>query len=280
MIVTQAQKKDQALERLLLKNAEATFAGQIVEGTNCSRFESQIIVERAKEAFRVGAWSEGRVLEDGQMIFHSLSAQAPPGVPVERCPKARVVLSLLRRQEDLEVQIRHGTASRRRQQILRMALEAQEQGALLTQEDLAFLLGRDVRTIRADIAVLRTQQLVVPTRGTVQDIGPGVTHKEQAIRLWLGGKEPLEVARHLHHSLSAIERYLRTFCRVVYAQKRLSNILQTALVVGISLPAAQLYWGLHDEMMQRNAFYQKRLDDVLRVGEAHWLAVDEKRGPV
>lgn len=280
MIVTQAEKRDQALERLLLKNAESAFAGQIVEGTNCSQFESRIIVEKAKEAFRVGEWSEGRVLEDGQMIFHALSAQAPPGVPVERCPKVRVVLSLLRRQEDLELQAAHGAAARRHQQILRMALEAQEQGGLLTQEDLGFILNRDVRTIRADIAALRARQLVVPTRGTVQDIGPGVTHKEQAIRLWLGGKEPLEVARHLHHSLTAIERYVRTFCRVVYAQKRMGNILQTAMVVGISLHAAQLYWELHGEMMQRNAFYQKRLDDVLRIGEAHWLAVDEKRGAV
>lgn len=278
MILTQADKTDQAQERLLLKNAEAAFACQIVQGTNCSRFESQIIVEKAKEAFRVGEWSEGRVLEDGQIVFHAISAQAPPGVPLAECPKVRVVLSFLRRREDLEVQGRNGAAARRRQQILRLAVEAQEQGGLLTQEDLAFLLGRDVRTIRADIAKLRDLELVVPTRGTMRDIGPGVTHKQRAIQLWLEGKEPLEVARHLNHSLTAIERYIQTFCRVVYVQRRLGNILQTALVVGISVPAAQRYWGLHDEMVWRDAFYQKRLEEVLRIGELHWRAVDEKRG--
>lgn len=280
MIVTQAVKADQAQERFLLKNAEATFAHQIVEGTNCSPFESQIIVTKAKEAFRVGEWSEGRILDDGQMVFHALSALAPPGVPVEKCPKVRVVLSFLRRKEDLEVQLREGASARRRQQILRLAVEAQEQGGLLTQEDLAFLLGRDVRTIRADIATLREQQLVIPTRGTVRDIGPGVTHKQRAVRLWLEGKEPLEVAQHLNHSLTAVERYVQTFCRVVYAHKQLRDLLGTALVVGISLPAAQRYWALHEEMMQRDPFYQRRLDEVLRLGEIHWQAVDEKRGSV
>ena len=39
------------------------------------------------------------------------------------------------------------------------------------------------------------------TRGTVNDIGPGVTHKGIAIRLWLDGKEPTEVALIIHHSL-------------------------------------------------------------------------------
>lgn len=278
MILTQADKTDQAQERLLLKNAEAAFAHQIVQGTNCSPFEAQIVVEKAKEAFRVGEWSDGRVLEDGQMVFHAVSAQSSPGVRLKECPKVRVVLSFLRRQEDIEVQARYGAAARRRQQILRLALEAQQQGGLLTQEDLAFLLGRDVRTIRADIAKLREQDIVVPTRGTVQDIGSGVTHKERAIQLWLEGKEALEVARHLNHSLKAVERYIRTFCRVVYAHRRLRNILQTALVVGISVPAAQLYWGLHEELIWRDAFYQQLLDEVLRVGERHWQAVDEKRG--
>ncbi len=277
MIVTQARKTDRAQERLLLKNAEAAFAGQIVTGTNCSPFESKIIVEKAKEAFRVGEWSEGRVLEDGQMVFHALSAAAPPGKPLEACAKVRVILSVLRRPEDLEVQLRHGASARRRQQILRLAVQAQEQGGLLTQEDLAFILGRDVRTIRADIALLRQEELVVPTRGTVRDIGPGVTHKQRAIKLWLQGKEAVQVAQHLHHSLTAVERYLQTFCRVVYAQRRLHNIVKTALVVGISVPCAQTYWGLHEEMVTKNSFYEERLDEVLRIGELHWQ-VGEKRG--
>ena len=60
---------------------------------------------------------------------------------------------------------------------MRISAEAREQGGLLTQEDLAKILMCDVRTIRRDIADLRKTDIVVPTRGTIKDIGPGVSHR-------------------------------------------------------------------------------------------------------
>jgi hypothetical protein len=146
---------------------------------------------------------------------------------------------------------------------------------------LGLLLDCDVRTIRADIKTLREQGISVPTRGTVRDIGPGVTHKRQAVELWLSGKEPVAIARHLTHSLKAVERYIQTYCRVVYAQRQLRNTLKTAMVVGISVSAVNNYFDLHDEMMRKDPFYQERLEEILRVGAEHWEATDQKksRGP-
>jgi len=279
MIVNQEVKKEQVLARLDLKCAESAFRQVIVRGTNCSPFESEIIVDKAKEAFRLGEHAEGRVLQDGQIVFHAVSAAEPPGQPLDQCALARCVLTLLDRAEDLEVYRAHGAAGKRRQQMVRMAVEAKEQGGLLTQEDLGLLLDCDVRTIRADVKQLKDQGITVPTRGTVRDIGPGVTHKRRAVELWLEGKEPLEVARQLHHSLKAVERYLQTFCRVVYAQRKMRNLLKTALVVGISVPAAHVYWDLHEELVEDNPEYRERLDEVLAVGEKHWLAVDGKKSP-
>ena len=280
MIVPQNVKKDQMYRRLELKSAEETFSRQIVDGTNCSSFESAIIVEKAKEVFRIGQYGDDRVLLDGQMIFYAVSADAPSGVPIEKCHKLCVVLSHVNRREDLDTLKEHGTAAKRRQQIVRIALEAQEQGGLLSQEDLALILDSDVRTIRSDIRRLRQEaQIVVPTRGTVRDIGPGVSHKRKAVELWLSGKEALEVARQLNHSLTAVERYIQTFCRVVYAQRRMRNILKTAMVVGISLASAKSYFDLHQELITANAFYKERLEEVLALGEAHWAAVDGKKSP-
>jgi hypothetical protein len=279
VIVSQAQKKEAIQRRLNLKTAEEGFARAIVSGTNCSPFEAEIIVEKALESFGIGQWSEDRVLLDGQVVFHAVSAESYPGCPLEQCPKVRVVLTLISRKDDLETQEKHSSASRRRQQISRMAVEAQEQGALLTQEDLALLTGRDVRTIRSDIRGLRERGVIVPTRGTVQDIGPGVTHKEKAVLLWLEGSEPLDVARRLNHSLRAVERYIQTYCRVVYAQRKIRDILKTALVVGISVPAANLYFDLHSELIEQEPFYRERIDEVLRLGESHWVATDGKKSP-
>ena len=279
MIVTQAVKKEQHLERLALKQSSSRFARQIVAGTNCSPFESEIIVEKAKEAFGVGQWAEGRILDDGQMVFHAVAEDAPPGLALKDCPQKRIVLSVIRREEDLEAWRAGGSAAKRRQQILRLAGEAREQGALLTQEDLGLLLDSDVRTIRSDIAKLRQESLCVPTRGTVRDIGPGVTHKRRAVELWLSGKEPLDVARQLSHSLKAVERYIQTFCRVVYAQRELRHTLQTALVVGISVSAVNNYFDLHSELIAKDPFYKERLEEILAVGAAHWESTDQKKSP-
>jgi hypothetical protein len=279
MIVTPNQKKDQALARLGLKCAESAFGRAIVRGANCSPFESEIIIAKAKEMFAVGEWSEGRTLLDGQMVFHAVAEEEPPGKPLAERRLARCVLTLIDREEDLQVYRDEGAAAKRRQQIVRMAVEAREGGGLLTQEELGLLLDCDPRTIRSDIAVLKKQGITVPTRGTVRDIGPGVTHKQRAVELWLDGKEPLEVARHLHHSLKAVERYIQTFGRVVYAQRLMRDIFKTALVVGISVPAAHVYWDLHCDLVEDNPEYKERLNEVLAIGEKHWLVADGKKSP-
>ena len=281
MIVTQEMKRRQMYRRLELKSAEGMFSTEIVNGTNCSRYESEIIVKKAKEAFRIGEFAEEHMLQDGQSVFCAAKAEAPSGVPIERCSKLHVVLSHLDRKEDIETLKNYGTAAKRRQQIMRMSVEAYEQGALLTQEDLALLLDSDVRTIRSDIQKLRKEeQIVVPTRGTVRDIGPGVTHRHKAVQLWLSGKEALEVAQKLHHSLTAVERYIQTFCRVVYAQRRMHNTLKTAMVVGISVTSARGYLALHGKLIDEDPFYQQRLEEVFALGEAHWEAVDGKKSPL
>ena len=279
MIVSQSLRRDQHERRMMCKTAGAAFAREIVRGTNCSPLESEIIVDKAMEAFGIGQWEEGRTPADGQVMFHAVSSEARPGCPLEECPRIRLVLTLLIRAQDLDVRRKHGASAMRRQQVVRMAEEAREQGGLLTQEDLALLLGCDVRTVRADIKVLRGQGVMVPTRGTVQDIGPGVSHRVKAVQLWLAGKEPLEVARQMNHCLSSIERYIQTFCRVVYAQRRLRNILKTAMVVGISCASARQYWHLHWELLEEDPFYRERLDEILEVGEDHWEAVDGKKSP-
>jgi len=46
MILSYKLKKEQLQERLNLKSAEQAFSHQIVNGTNCSSFESEIIVEK------------------------------------------------------------------------------------------------------------------------------------------------------------------------------------------------------------------------------------------
>ena len=101
----------------------------------------------------------------------------------------------------------------------------------------------------------------------------------KVIKLWLSGKEALEIARQLNYSLKSVERYIQTFCRVVYAQRKMRNILKTALVVGISVAAAGNYWDLHTELVKDNSFYKQRLEEILMIGQEHWEASDVKKSP-
>ena len=170
----------------------------------------------------------------------------------------------------------YGRSAKRQQQILRMTVEAQDQKALLTQEDLAEILETDVCTIGRDIQYLRKKDICVPTRGQQKDIGPGVSHRVKAISLFLKEKEPLEIARTIKHSLSAVERYIDTFCRVVCCQRKFRNTLKTALVGGVSVFTVNTYLELHTRACEYPA-YRERISEIEKRGRTYYKAVDFKK---
>lgn len=108
-----------------------------------------------------------------------------------------------------------------RARFVRWCFEAYEQGGVLTQLDLSLLsglstgyIGRALRQHEAE-----TGQ-VVPTRGTVHDIGPSVTHKAEVIRRWLRQESPAQIARALNHSQASVDRYIADYQKVrTLAQK-------------------------------------------------------------
>ncbi len=191
-----------------------------------------------------------------------------------------VVLTVHEPKEDLERWQRQGQAALRRMLIQRLTEEAREQGGLLSQEDLGLLLFCDVRTIRRDIRELREQHgIFVATRGQIQDIGPGVTHKGVAIGHWLAGLEPVEVARRINHTLHAVVRYIHTFCRVVFLRRKAFHELQIALTVGISSGGTRSFLDIY-EAHRRQPEYARRFEEIDLIGAQYFGAEDlKKRGP-
>lgn len=276
MIQTYAHQKQLHEARIDIKTLERLFANVITEGTNCSPFESDVIVEKAKEVFAIGDHAEGQILQPGQMVWTAIDLNEPPGKPLKDCQLRRIILTHMAPKEDAEVRRAYGPAAKRRQQILRMSVEAKDQQALLTQEDLAEILDTDVRTIRRAIQALRNDEIMVPTRGQIKDIGPGVTHRVKAISLFLQEREPVEIARTIKHSLTAVERYIDTFCRVVYCQRMFRNNLKTALVVGVSMATVNTYLTLHADACEDPA-YRERLHEIEQRGRVYYKAVDFKK---
>lgn len=277
MIENTIARNDQTVKRLALRSSQETFANVIAEGTSCSKFEAAVISGKALEIFNLGPYGDDASFLPGQMSWRAIDAAEPPGKPLRDCKYHTIRLTVHALEEDQDVLHAYGRSAKRGQQMSRMCEEAFTQGTLLTQEDLATLLDCDVRTIRGDQKHYQEKYgILLATRGNKCDIGPGITHREKAIRLFLDGQEAVSIARQLQHSLKAVERYINSYCRVVYCQRQLRDTLKTAMVVGVSISLVNKCLEIH-EAHCLNIAYRERLKNIEAVGSAFWEAQDSKK---
>jgi hypothetical protein len=277
MIRTTALDARQRQERLDAKSLDNLFRRRIEEGAKCSPFVSAAILQIVKEVFPLHPEDLGKELDLGQVKLLVAAAQEPAGKPLEECQKVTVLLTLDAK-DDLTIRACDGVTGLRRSRILRLASEARDQGGLLSYEDLAYrLLNCGVRTIVRDIAALRRRGLEVPTRGQQQDIGPGQTHRVQAVRFFLQGQEANEIARRLYHSLSSIENYVTTFARVIFLADKGYGIDEIAFVIHRSPALVGAYRRLYEEF-RRQPSAQARLREILGRIRDHTRPGGPKKG--
>jgi len=255
--------------RLDAKTLDNMFRRRIEEGANCSPFVSRAILAAVKEIFAVGPEDGDHQLGTGQIKLLVVAAEEPAGKAPEQCQKVSVLLTLDAGQEDFQVRLAHGVEGLRRRRILRVTAEAREQGGLLSYEGLAFrLFNCGVRTIVRDVQALRRREIEVPTRGQQRDIGPGQTHRVQAVRLYLKGFEANEIARRLYHTLGSIENYVTTFARVAFLVGKGDGDDEIAFVIRRSSPLVAAYRALLAEFQDKPAAGQRLREILARVPEA------------
>ena len=274
--VTETSREGQE-RRQRLKHIGHQMKQVAVQGTGLSPWEADVLINTIEEVY----FSDPSLREarDGQLKYQCISSTEGAGKPLSHCQMVPVWLTLFdpKDQGDFQSIADKGqSVELRRRRLMRICEEARDQGGLLSQEDLAELLMCNVRTIRRDIASLRCAEIEVPTRGQQKDIGPGISHRELAVRHWLDGKDPVEVARQIKHSLAATENYLEKFKRVAFLREKEFTVHEVALTVGISVRASQTFSDLHDK--NRNTpFYEDRLSEINLVGQQFYVAQDEKK---
>ena len=279
MIKTYHNRQEESSKRMQLRSACGTFKNIVHQGTNCSLFEAGVITEKAQEVFELGGYSNQQSFLSGQVKWRAIAENEPPGKKLVDCQYVNIKLTLINIDDDSETMQLYGRKAKRGQQIQRMTSEALEQGALLTVEDLAILMDCDEKTIRNDIKYYQKRHnILIPTRGNKKDIGPGITHREKAIELYIKGDDALSISRQLEHSLKAIERYISTFCRVLYCQQMVRDTLKTALIVGISVALVNKYLELADKYRFTPAF-KERLNEIEQMGAEYWKYQDSKKKP-
>ena len=277
MIRTKSIEDQLRTGRLDAKTLDSMFRRRIEEGANCSPFVSKAILAAVKDVYPIGPDEPDHQLGLGQIQLLVVSAEEPAGKPLEQCQKVTVRLTLDAGQEDFQVRLSHGVEGLRRSRILRLTAEARDQGGLLSYEDLAFrLFNCGVRTIVRDVQDLRRRELEVPSRGQQQDIGPGQTHRVQAVRLFLLGHQPNEIARRLYHTLGSIENYITTFARVVILADKGYADDEIAFVMRRSTPLIAAYRKLYGEFQEKHSG-RRRIKEILSRVESP-TAPSRKRG--
>jgi hypothetical protein len=260
MLNVATNTREEQSYRLRIKTLSQQMQTLAVAGAGLAPWAAQVLVEMIEEVY----FSDPllRHAAEGQLKYACVSTQEGAGKPLAHCRLVTVVLSLFDAQDDRDLVSRDHKD--RSIEIRRRRLVAQ-------------LLMSDVRTIRRDVAALKREGIIVATRGQQKDIGPGVSHRGLAVRHWLEGQEPVEVARQIKHSLAAVERYLETFKRVAYLRAKGFDRYEIALTVGISLASTASFLELY-EQFRHKSFFRQRLAEIDLAGSQFYWAEGEKKG--
>ena len=144
-----------------------------------------------------------------------------------------------------------------RARFARWCFEAYEQGGVLTLLDLSLLSGLAENFIGDLLREYEAESgQIVPTRGTVHDIGPGVTHKAEVIRRWLRGESAAQIARALNHSQEAVDRYLADYHKVRLLAQQFPEA-DLPILTGISASVVRQYIALLQEYEPKVTLYQE-----------------------
>jgi len=241
----------------LLKSPEGCFKRDIIDSYGLSKVEAQVLWVYVKN-FVKEHYLANRF--DNQIIFYAVSLVEPAGKPIKDCRLVPVHLTLYC-QRDLEIKAKQGITALREALVLRLSQEAHQQGGLLSQTDLAQILMVDLSTVKRIIKRIKHKGVSIPTRGEIKDIGPGLSHKARIIELLLKRYQPTVVALKTRHSLSSIDRYFDSFCKVSYLSDEGFSRIKIGHLTGISEKVIGEYLNLYSYYQQEED-YRERLKEI------------------
>ena len=233
------------INRLTEKTSLNAIQVELQQGYNLSPVEAQVLARRLQELLDEQA---GLVRQPGQIVYQAVALEEPPGKPLSQCHKVPVCLTVMA-EDDLQVWSKEGSEALRRLRVHRWTYEALLQGGVLSQEDLAYLLGMGPKTIQRIAAFFRSQGRPLPSRGEIRDIGRGVSHKIPIIRRYVQDVSFSRISRQLNqHGIPSMVRYLRHFALVMVLEERGLTPAQMQSVIGISENLIEGYRTLYHEL--------------------------------
>lgn len=195
----------------------------------------------------------------GQLVWMAVPVDEYPqrGKSIAATRMKPVVLSFLT--DDDIGHIAHGfdSTSLRKKRLQRWVEEAFDQGALLTQLDLACLLGVCDAVVSKYVGEIQQSGCILPTRGNIHDLSGAVTHKREIITLYLEGFLTPEIAIKTKHSKEAVDRYINDYHRVEMLWKfNITSLDDISKLTRLSNRVAQQYIDLLPEKI-RSSHHKK-----------------------
>jgi len=187
----------------------------------------------------------------GQILWPAVAKKVSRGCGkrIEDIQLKPVALNLLT-QKDLEA-ILNGVPMKtiRRDIAIRMFTEAYEQDAVLTEVDVASILGLSLSTVSRYVTSHEKEtRRIVPRRGTIHDIGPSITHKREiCYRAIVQGQSVEDVARDTTHSPEAVTRYIQDYRRIFHCLKSGFSLNETAFATKLSPKLVKEYADLQND---------------------------------
>lgn len=189
-------------------------------------------------------------IKHGQMLWMAVSRDDPPRYRQKIADTDLVpVLLDVSTAEDVQSRIdRQPVPQRLLRKVLRLCQQAHQQGGLLSNCDLAELLGTDDGRIAHVLSEHeRLTNTVVPRRATLHDVGTGVTHKRIICwKRYAEGKEPHVIAKETYHSLESVDRYLGQYDRVRHCRVEGFTPEETAHALGCGVALVREYLDIDD----------------------------------
>jgi len=192
-------------------------------------------------------YSDQSFLKQGQMVWHA--------VPVdELCAKHKsmaqtrlqpVVLDIVNDSdiEDWKIPLHHREL--RMKKIERWTQQAYDQGALLSQLDLAVLLTTSEATAGEYVREYHNlYSRPLPTRGNVQLIGSGQTHKREIITLHLKGFLVPLICKRTNHSKESVERYIHDYEAIKLLASKFDDVDLISRIVRLKVSVVKQYLDL------------------------------------
>lgn len=186
----------------------------------------------------------------GQMLWYAIALdERGCGKRLEQCRLQPVTLDVIHETDIQDIMEGAGRKARNTKIAVRLFKQAYDQGGVMSCADVGAIMRLSGGTIAQYIREYqRTTGTMVPTRGSIHDIGPTLTHKKLICHKHLfEGKSIQQTAKETNHAPTSVTRYINDFKRVRECLKAGWDVQKTAYTTAMAPRVTEQYFQMMEQ---------------------------------